>query len=148
MRCVACPVGAQGVALADILLTMFDHISMQSTDVDAAAAFYTAVLGPIGVHEVMRFPRGSSSVVGLAGADGTPRFWIGPATEPIGRELHLAFTAADRGRVQAVHEAATAFGAEVLHAPREWPEYHEGYYGVFVRDLDGNNVEAVCHRPE
>jgi catechol 2,3-dioxygenase-like lactoylglutathione lyase family enzyme len=50
--------------------------------------------------------------------------------------------------VDAFYVAATAAGAEVLHEPRLWPEYHENYYGVFVRDPDGNNVEAVCHLPE
>ena len=62
--------------------------------------------------------------------------------------VHIAFTAADRPTVRAFHDAAVAAGAEVLHAPKEWPEYHAGYYGAFVRDPDGNNVEAVCHRPE
>ena len=57
----------------------------------------------------------------------------------------MAFQAGDRAAVDAVHSAALARGAEVLHAPREWPEYHPGYYAVFLRDLDGHNVEAVCH---
>jgi catechol 2,3-dioxygenase-like lactoylglutathione lyase family enzyme len=61
------------------------------------------------------------------------------------RELHVAFTAPDRAAVDAVHQAAVAAGVEVLHAPREWPEYHPGYYAVFVRDPDGHNVEAVHH---
>ncbi|HRW19270.1 MAG TPA: VOC family protein, partial [Dermatophilaceae bacterium] len=56
------------------------------------------------------------------------------------------FTAADAATVRAFHEAAVGLGAEVLHEPRLWPEYHAGYYGVFVRDPDGNNVEAVSHR--
>lgn len=59
--------------------------------------------------------------------------------------MHVAFTAPDWDAVDAVHEAAREAGAQVLHEPRVWPEYHEGYYGVFVRDLDGNNVEAVHH---
>jgi len=67
------------------------------------------------------------------------------AAGPEARELHLAFRAADRHAVDAVHEAAVTAGAEVLHAPREWPEYHPGYYGVFLRELDGHNVEAVYH---
>ena len=57
----------------------------------------------------------------------------------------MAFSAADRAAVDAVHAAAIEAGVEVLHPPQEWPQYHPGYYGVFVRDLDGNNVEAVCH---
>ena len=61
------------------------------------------------------------------------------------REMHLAFTAESVDEVEAFHAAATELGAETLHAPRLWPEYHEHYYGAFVRDPDGNNVEAVCH---
>jgi catechol 2,3-dioxygenase-like lactoylglutathione lyase family enzyme len=97
------------------------------------------------MREVMRFPHGDAFVVGLSGLDGVPTFWLAPATGPEGRELHLAFSAADRRAVDAVHDAAVAAGAEILHAPREWPEYHPGYYGVFLRDLDGHNVEAVHH---
>jgi catechol 2,3-dioxygenase-like lactoylglutathione lyase family enzyme len=61
------------------------------------------------------------------------------------REVHVAFTAADRGAVEQFHRAAVAQGMEVLHEPRVWEEYHPNYYAVFVRDPDGNNVEAVCH---
>jgi predicted lactoylglutathione lyase len=63
-------------------------------------------------------------------------------------ESHIAFGAANREAVGAFFKAAVARGAEVLHEPRVWPEYHDGYYGAFVRDPDGNNVEAVCHLPE
>ncbi|MCB0941921.1 MAG: hypothetical protein KDB72_16985, partial [Mycobacterium sp.] len=58
---------------------------------------------------------------------------------------HVAFTAADSGAVDAFYATALGLGAESLHAPRLWPEYHPGYYGGFVRDPDGNNVEAVFH---
>ena len=61
------------------------------------------------------------------------------------RETHVAFTAPDREAVDRVHAAAVKAGAEVLHEPRVWPEYRPTYYGVFIRDLDGNNVEAVSH---
>ena len=75
-----------------------------------------------------------------------PDFWIGRFDSGEGfRESHLAFTAADVDTVHAFHAAATELGAETLHEPRHWPEYHPGYYAVFVRDPDGNNVEAVCH---
>ena len=60
--------------------------------------------------------------------------------------MHVAFTAPDVATVRAFHEAAVALGAESLHEPRLWPEYHAGYYCAFVRDPDGNNIEAVCHR--
>jgi catechol 2,3-dioxygenase-like lactoylglutathione lyase family enzyme len=124
---------------------MLDHIGLQVADVDASLAFYLQAFGPIGMREVMRYPTGESFVVGLAGPDGVPDFWLSPAPGPETRELHLAFQAPDRAAVDAVHEAARAAGAEVLHEPREWPEYHPGYYGVFLRDLDGHNVESVHH---
>ena len=83
------------------------------------------------------------------GAAGKPEFWIGRQTSGEGfRESHIAFAAPDRAAVRAFFEAATGIGAEVLHEPRLWPEYHASYYGAFVRDPDGNNVEAVCHTPE
>ena len=78
-----------------------------------------------------------------------PDFWLGGhATGEGFRESHIAFSAPSREAVQAFFDAAVAGGAEVLHAPRVRPEYHESYYGAFVRDPDGNNVEAVCHIPE
>jgi len=78
-----------------------------------------------------------------------PSFWIGTQVTGEGfRESHIAFTAASRDAVQLFFEAAVADGAEVLHEPRLWPEYHESYFGAFVRDPDGNNVEAVCHTPQ
>ena len=76
-----------------------------------------------------------------------PTFWIGPHQTGQGfRESHIAFVAESREAVDAFFEAAANHGAEVLHPPRVWPEYHPNYYGAFVRDPDGNNVEAVCHR--
>src|SRR4051794_8748985 len=110
---------------------MFSHIGIQVADVEASLAFYLRTFAPIGMREVMRFQDGDRLVVGLSGPDGIPHFWLGPAAGPETRELHVAFHAADRGTVDAVHDAAMAAGVEVLHAPREWPEYHPGYYGVF-----------------
>jgi catechol 2,3-dioxygenase-like lactoylglutathione lyase family enzyme len=124
---------------------MIDHIGIQVADVEASLAFYLGTFAPIGMREAMRFPDGDTFVVGLSGADGIPSFWLSHATGSETRELHLAFRAVDRQAVDAVHKAAVTAGAEVLHAPREWPEYHPGYYGVFLRDLDGHNVEAVHH---
>ncbi len=124
---------------------MMDHMGVQVADVEASLAFYLRAFAPIGMREAMRFPVGESFVVGLAGPEGPPDFWLSPAAGPETRELHVAFRALGRPEVDAVHEAAVAAGAEVLHAPREWPEYHPGYYGVFVRDPDGHNVEAVYH---
>lgn len=124
---------------------MLDHLALQVANVEAAREFYVSVFGPLGVREAMRYERPDGLVVGLCGRDGFPTFWLGPLADSGSGEVHVAFTAPDRGAVDAVHDAARQSGCEVLHAPREWPEYHPGYYGVFVRDLDGNNVEAVHH---
>jgi catechol 2,3-dioxygenase-like lactoylglutathione lyase family enzyme len=124
---------------------MLDHLSIQASDVDAAAAFYLRVFAPLGIREAIRIDRDGAPVVGFSGPDGFPHFWLGPATGSAGREVHIAFTAPSRTAVDDVYRAAVEAGAEVLHSPRVWPEYHPGYYGVFVRDLDGNNVEAVHH---
>ncbi|RIJ76304.1 VOC family protein [Nakamurella silvestris] len=125
---------------------MIDHVAIQAKDVNAAVTFYLEVFAALGFSEAMRFDLGDGPVVGIGGPDGFPHFWIGPEVEPDRREIHLAFTAPDRSAVDAVEAAAVAAGAQLLHPAREWPEYHQGYYGVFVRDLDGNNVEAVSHR--
>jgi catechol 2,3-dioxygenase-like lactoylglutathione lyase family enzyme len=123
---------------------MLDHVSIQCADLPASAAFYDAVLAPLGGQRVMDF----GDAIGY-GVPPAPDFWIGRQTTGDGfRESHLAFSAPDRAAVRAFFEAGTALGAEILHPPRLWPEYHDGYYGAFVRDPDGNNVEAVCHRPE
>ena len=124
---------------------MLDHLGVQVSDVEASLAFYVRTFAAIGMHEVMRFQEGDMAFVGLGDAGGVPDFWLGPAGGMEARELHVAFRAADRAAVDAVHDAAVAGGTEVLHAPREWPEYHPGYYAVFLRDPDGHNVEAVFH---
>jgi catechol 2,3-dioxygenase-like lactoylglutathione lyase family enzyme len=125
---------------------VIDHLGVQVADVEASLAFYLRTFAVLGLKEAMRHPVGDSFAVGIAGADGFPHLWLSPAQGPETREIHLALSAPDRAAVDAVHEAALAAGTEVLHAPREWPEYHPGYYGVFLRDLDGHNVEALCHR--
>lgn len=121
---------------------MLDHLSIQCADVPSSAAFYDTVLAPVGGKRVLDF----GGVIGF-GTD-FPDFWLGPRTTGEGfRESHIAFTAPDRAAVDAFFAAAIAAGAEPLHEPRVWPEYHPDYYGAFVRDPDGNNVEAVCHTP-
>jgi catechol 2,3-dioxygenase-like lactoylglutathione lyase family enzyme len=122
---------------------MIDHLSIQCADVAASAAFYDAVLEPLGFRRVMQV---QDDVLGY-GAD-RPHFWLGPVTTGgAAREAHIAFAAHSRAAVVAFYEAALAAGAESLHAPGKHPAYHPGYYGAFVRDPDGNNVEAVCHAP-
>jgi catechol 2,3-dioxygenase-like lactoylglutathione lyase family enzyme len=111
---------------------MIDHFGIQCTDLAASAAFYDRVLAAVGY-----------------GVGDHPYFWLGRWDSGEGfRESHIAFTAPDRAAVREFFRLAVEGGAEVLHEPRVWPEYHPGYYGAFVRDPDGNNVEAVCHRPE
>jgi catechol 2,3-dioxygenase-like lactoylglutathione lyase family enzyme len=123
---------------------MLDHVSIQCADVTASAAFYDAVLAPLGGSRIMDF----GDVLGY-GTGGKPELWLGPRQTGEGfRETHIALAAPDRGAVDRFFEAAVEAGAEVLHEPRLWPEYHPSYYGAFVRDPDGNNVEAVCHAPE
>jgi catechol 2,3-dioxygenase-like lactoylglutathione lyase family enzyme len=123
---------------------MIDHFGFQCADLAASTAFYDAVLAPLGGKRIMDF--------GVAIGYGTgdhPDFWIGRQETGEGfRESHIAFTAPSRAAVRAFFDAAIDVGAEILHEPRLRPEYHEAYYGGFVRDPDGNNVEAVCHLPE
>ena len=122
---------------------MLDHLSIQCADVTASSAFYDAVLESIGGTRIMDF----GAIIGY-GVPPMPDFWLGPLEFGDGfRESHIAFTAPDRAAVDAFHAAAVAAGAASLHEPRVWPEYHPNYYGAFVRDPDGNNVEAVCHDP-
>jgi catechol 2,3-dioxygenase-like lactoylglutathione lyase family enzyme len=122
---------------------MFDHVGIQVDDLGASRKFYTALLAPLGLKLLVDV----GPAVGYGPAGGQAGFWIGTASEVPHREVHIAFTAADRAAVEAVHAIAVEHGVEVLHGPRVFPEYHPHYYGVYVRDLDGNNVETVCHRP-
>ncbi|MGH9186495.1 MAG: VOC family protein [Acidimicrobiales bacterium] len=123
---------------------MLDHLGIQCADVEASAAFYDAVLAPLGASRLME---PAENVIGY-GIPPKPDFWLSPQTGDGFQESHIAFTAPDRESVRAFLDAAVALGADVLHEPRVWPEYHPTYYGAFVRDPDGNNVEAVCHTPE
>ncbi|MCW2628052.1 VOC family protein [Mycobacterium sp.] len=123
---------------------MIDHFGINCADWDKSKAFYDKVLSVLGYTRQMDF----QVAIGY-GKDGKPDFWIadmnvGDAAGP-NREIHVAFQAAGTDAVTAFYDAALGHGAESLHAPRLWPEYHPGYFGAFVRDPDGNNVEAVFH---
>jgi catechol 2,3-dioxygenase-like lactoylglutathione lyase family enzyme len=123
---------------------MLDHVGFQCADLAASAAFYDAVLEPLGARRLMDY----GVAIGY-GVPPKPDFWISAYDASDGfRESHLAFVAPDRAAVRAFFDVAVSRGAEVLHEPRVWPEYHDSYYGAFVRDPDGHNVEAVCHAPE
>lgn len=123
---------------------MIDHFGINVMDFESAATFYDRTLQVLG-HR--RLEDHSPHAIGW-GTE-TPAFWIStfPGVGP-NRESHFAFQAPDRAAVRAWFEEAVAAGAEVLHEPRLFPEYHPNYYGAFVRDADGNNVEACCHGPE
>jgi catechol 2,3-dioxygenase-like lactoylglutathione lyase family enzyme len=120
---------------------MIDHFGINCKDYAKAQVFYDRVLPTLGYTRQLDF----GEAVGY-GPEGSPDFWIAEgATMGPNRETHFAFTASDEGSVRAFYDAAVEIGAESLHAPRLWPEYGEGYFAAFVRDPDGNNVEAVCH---
>lgn len=123
---------------------VIDHFGINCADWAQSQRFYDTVLAVLGYTRQMDF----GVAVGY-GTEGKPDFWIadmntGEASGP-NREIHVAFQAAGVDAVQAFYAAAVGLGAESLHAPRVWPEYHPGYYGAFVRDPDGNNIEAVYH---
>ena len=123
---------------------VIDHFGINCANWDKSKEFYDKVLGVLGYTRQMDF----EVDIGY-GKDGQPDFWIadmniGDAAGP-NREIHVAFVAKDTDAVKAFYDAALELGAESLYAPRLWPEYHPGYFGAFVRDPDGNNVEAVFH---
>ena len=127
---------------------MLDHIGLRVADVAAAQAFYDAALAPLGiavVFSVSAAETGTQAYLGY-GSGGRPYFWIG-AGETSTRGLHVAFTADSRATVDAFYAAAVAAGGQDNGAPGVRAYYHPNYYGAFVFDADGHNVEAVCHLP-
>ena len=118
---------------------MIDHTSLSVSDVPKSKAFFEKALAPLGYKAMMDF----GEAVGLG--DTKPDFWIGKGT-PV--KLHIAFAAPNRKAVKAFYDAAIAAGGRDNGAPGLRPQYHPNYYGAFVYDPDGNNIEAVCHNPE
>jgi catechol 2,3-dioxygenase-like lactoylglutathione lyase family enzyme len=130
-------------------MASLDHIGLSVSDYAAAKAFYTAALSPLGISVQMEVTKEVTGGVDAAGfgAAGKPFFWLagaGKATPP----LHIAFAAGNRAEVDAFYKAAIAAGGKDNGAPGIREHYHPNYYGAFVLDADGNNVEAVCHKPE
>jgi catechol 2,3-dioxygenase-like lactoylglutathione lyase family enzyme len=121
---------------------MIDHVTAKVSDIEHGKNFYSQALAPLGYSMAMEFP----GAAGFGTAEGGPDFWIGTNEER--GATHIAFTAKDRATVDAFHEAAIAAGGKDNGAPGLRPHYHENYYGAFVHDADGNNIEAVCHMPE
>lgn len=129
---------------------MLDHIGLAVSDIGRSRAFYEQALEPLGIVLIMQIPADVTESGGQAlgfGSNGKPYFWIGD-NERVGEGTHVAFTARCRAEVDAFHAAALAAGGEDNGAPGLRPHYHEHYYGAFVHDPDGINVEAVCHTPE
>lgn len=129
---------------------MLDHIGFSVTDLARSRAFYEKALAPLGIVKIMELTAeqtGGNGHVGF-GEAGKPYFWIGDrADSALKGCLHVAFVAADRAAVDAFYAAALAAGGRDNGAPGIRPHYHASYYGAFVIDPDGHNVEAVCHKP-
>jgi catechol 2,3-dioxygenase-like lactoylglutathione lyase family enzyme len=123
---------------------MIDHMSTYATDYAATRAFYEAVLPPLGYTVQMDFPEQNMCAFG---PPGNPAFWVIEAAEAA-TPRHVAFCAADRESVAHFHHVGLQHGGRDHGSPGLRPIYHEHYYGAFLLDPDGNNVEAVCHASE
>lgn len=127
---------------------MIDHIGIASTDFERSRAFYTQTLAPLGYALLMEVTPGQTGAGAHAGFGIAPKpeFWIteGPAMQT---RVHVAFRAQSRAQVDAFYRAAIAAGARDNGAPGLRSHYHPHYYGAFVLDPDGHNIEAVCHDP-
>ena len=122
---------------------MIDHVGLAVRDFDRSKTFYAAALAPLGYSLIAELEYGTR-FAGF-GERGKPDFWI-EADDAYAGEVHVAFACKDRPTVDAFHAAALAAGGLDNGKPGLRPEYHANYYGAFVRDPDGHNVEAVCHK--
>jgi catechol 2,3-dioxygenase-like lactoylglutathione lyase family enzyme len=122
---------------------MLDHVTLNVDDFARSKAFYEHALAPLGLHVVF-----GSDEHGYCGfGDERPFFWIS-RRDPLGGSTHVAFAAPDHATVDAFYAAAIAAGGADNGPPGLRPQYHPDYYGAFVHDPDGNNVEVVCRQPE
>jgi catechol 2,3-dioxygenase-like lactoylglutathione lyase family enzyme len=128
---------------------IIDHFGLGVADYEAAKSFYRRALAPLGIGLLTELEAADNGGVRAAGFGRAPdpEFWIGSdgLTTP---RTHIAFVARTREEVAAFHAAALEAGGVDNGAPGLRPEYHAHYYAAFVRDLDGHNIEAVCHAPE
>ena len=118
-------------------MTLLDHVVLQVDDLNAIGDWYDQVVTLAGGTRVFDTP----TLIGYAIAGQPAQLFFSLATDPGGRQTHLALRVENEATVRLVHEFATAFGAEILHEPRLWPEYAPDYYAVFIRDPAGNNLE-------
>lgn len=129
---------------------MIDHVGFAVTDAERSKRYYEQALAPLGITLIMSVTREQTEAGGTAhgfGSDGRPYFWVGD-NERVGEGTHIAFETNSRAEVDAFYRAALAAGGTDNGAPGIRAHYHPNYYGAFVLDPDGINVEAVCHRPE
>ena len=127
---------------------MIDHITFGVSDYATSIAFYDAALAPLGLRQLFVVPPEHTGGIKSVGyGDTRPFFWIAVEDATRGK-LHIALAARDRATVDAFHKAALAAGGKDNGGPGLRPHYHPGYYGAFVLDPDGHNIEAVCHTPE
>jgi catechol 2,3-dioxygenase-like lactoylglutathione lyase family enzyme len=127
---------------------MLDHVGFAVADSERSRRFYEQALAPLGITLIMSVSPEQTESGGTAhgfGSGGKPYFWIGD-NERVGEGTHVAFAVDTRAEVDAFHEAALAAGGRDNGAPGLRPHYHPDYYGAFVLDPDGNNIEAVCHK--
>ncbi len=131
-------------------MTVYSHITLGANDLGKAVAFYDAVAAPLGLER--RFMEAEHHVAGYGPAGQPPRLFIckpfDNRTATNGNGVHVALLAPSRAAVDAFHAAALAAGGKDEGAPGPRPQYHEHYYGAYVRDPDGNKLQACCHRPE
>lgn len=126
---------------------MIDHTGIPVSDWKKSTAFYDAAFAPMGITMLYVVPPEHTGGVKVGGyGRQKPDFWLNEGEPGPGR--HYAFTAGSRAEVDAFYAAAIQAGGRDNGTPGPRPHYHEHYYGAFVFDPDGNNVEAVCHRPE
>ena len=126
-------------------ITGIGHIALKVYDFEASLAFYREALATLGVELLSDMTFGRDRVAGFG--KGRPSFWISNGASVRG-ETHVAFAAASRSAVQAFYSVAMSMGGRDNGAPGIRAHYHPYYYGAFVLDPDGNNIEAVCHEPE
>lgn len=123
---------------------MIDHIGLEVSDLQASRDFYTAALDAIGIAPIMDFDEAIGFGSDL-GSGPTPYFWISERGRDAVSGAHVAFQVASTDLVDEFHAAALTAGGVDNGPPGPRPIYHPGYYGAFVLDPDGNNIEAVCH---